>query len=225
MLHEVLLSYRKPFFGITIVSTTKTTGTTVAYPAGVKAGDLLIYFDRGAHLNVDFPFVVPAGFTSISQNIGLGVSNKRKVAASYRLATGPLTGNVTGMDAVSGGSGSNSKAMFLIRELTGLPFTAVTHTNYGYASSATVDPISHTSATTGLATNSVFFSQGAAGTISSVTSLVSNQVFDAVNTPSAEHKVGYKTYTNGATADNTVTSNASGGNLFYVDGFALTFDV
>ena len=123
MLHEMLLGGEGSIEPLLFDHATSTT-VGITYPAGIQAGDLIVLLDRASAGANPMPGkVVPAGYTQLSSDTAsypLNTSNRQRVTVSYRIATGPLTGNVNGQN----GSVADSKVLFVFRKANGQPIAS-----------------------------------------------------------------------------------------------------
>jgi hypothetical protein len=112
---------------ITQVLSATSTAATIAFPASIIAGDLIILVDRAQNTQFSGTLptdVTPSGFTRVGASLTLNASAGDFFGTRqnlwYKLAAGTETGNLTGMD----GTNADKKAMYVFRG--NIPATAIT---------------------------------------------------------------------------------------------------
>lgn len=95
---------------ITQVLSATSAGSTINFPGGILAGDMIVLLDAAIQSGGSPAAVTPSGFTVISNQLA-SASNALRTIVSYKLAVGTETGALTGMN----GSAQNSKLMYVFR--------------------------------------------------------------------------------------------------------------
>lgn len=107
------------FFGqalreLTPVGSTTSSASTIAWPAGVQAGDIAILVDHGMALDGNPSDVVPGNMTKVdtsTDSVGTETIYYVRRTVSRRICTGSESGTITGINA----SGRNRKTLTVLR--------------------------------------------------------------------------------------------------------------
>lgn len=99
------------------------TGSTINFPGGIQAGDLIVLCDM-AESGAAPTAVTPSGFSVIANN----TTGIRRMMLTYKKADGTESGALTGMN----GSSNNAKVMVIFRG-TGAAATITSHDHDGFA--------------------------------------------------------------------------------------------
>jgi hypothetical protein len=92
---------------ITAALSATSTASTITFPGGIIAGDLIVLLDVASTAGSPPSAVTPSGFTQIGSSI-TGTSTRQTLW--LKLAAGTETGNLTGMNGTT-----NRKAMYVFR--------------------------------------------------------------------------------------------------------------
>mgnify|MGYP003440872844 CR=1 FL=1 len=165
-------------------NTATANSATIAWPGGIRAGDLAVLVDEGENTGAPAPTsVIPSGFTSIADNTLLSV----RTILSYKLLVGTESGNITGMAVAS----SESNKRLLIFRLQGAISSVVVGT-FANVFDAN-NPAAQTTTLVGLVCPLVYIAVGGnrtgpASTFTTETPALDNKYSDTANV------VGYKIY-------------------------------
>lgn len=187
-----------PVTTVSLFSTTTSTGTTIAWPASLQAGDVAVLVDRAATVSGSPPpSVVPTGFTGLTDDQttqGIGQVSQRLVN-SWRLLDGSESGNITGLN------GTGGKVLYIIRGDN--PIVGVTPSVWNHQAT-TGDPTSQSVLASGQATPLAVIG-AAVGSAGSAAFSTASPAFDATQTAGtgAPLIAGYKLY-NSLPANHTI---------------------
>lgn len=99
---------------ITQVLSATSSASTINFPSGIQAGDLIVLLDRAGSFNTSVTDVTPSGFTRVGNSLTLtdiGTFVQYRQNAWYKKATGSESGALTGLN----GTTFNFKAMYVFR--------------------------------------------------------------------------------------------------------------
>lgn len=190
---------------ISLFASNTSTGSTIAVPASILAGDLLLLLDRAGNISTSPTSVTPGDFTNIADTAG---GSTTRMISSYKKALGSESGaTLTGMN----GNLNNNKALYVFRGNVAAGTITPSSPN---AQGTTGDPDAQTVlAAAGVAPLVVFGGYGATTAVDTRTFTVAGVgAKDGEINPSTLLYLAYKIY-NAAPADVVVDMADEGTNI------------
>jgi len=198
-----------PVANISLLSVTNgDSSQTMAWPAGIQAGDVAILIDRAALLTGAPPAsVTPTGFTVITDDQITQASGQvsQRLVTSYRVLDGSETGSISGMVANGG-----AKILYIIRGDS--PIVAVAPSAFNHVATA-ADPAAQTVSASGQPTPLIVLGVAIASN-GSAAFTTATPAFDATQPGGIASPAiaGYKIY-NASAANHTVDMADLGVNI------------
>lgn len=191
--------FGEPALTLSQVLSATSTGTTIAWPATLAAGDLAVLVDSADSTLDGVPpsTVVPSGFTSIV-NTANGTSHRQ--ICSYKILTGSESGSLSGMNGVD----NDRKAMVIFRGSS--PITSVS-VGSATGQQTTTNPTAQVPAASGGVAPLIVF--GAYFATSAVSPRNFTPAKDGEVNPSTNLYLAWKIY-NSAPADVTIDMDDEG---------------
>ncbi|MER8397463.1 hypothetical protein [Mesorhizobium sp. M1348] len=191
---------------VTLISITITSAATIAWPAGLQAGDVAVLADAGSGIGAPAS-VTPTGFTNVVDCPGV----VHRLMVDYKILDGTEAGNIMG---ISSGIGAG-KCLYIYRG--NVPITAVVPSTWN-SEATTGDPAPQTVLASPGAPPLVVFGANI-GTNGNTTFSTASPAFDATeNFGSANFAIaGYKIY-NSSPANHTIDMTDNNANAL-VSGY------